>query len=407
MKKILLLLFVLVSFTVFSCLVILTPMDTLYLLNWGEYIDPDLLEEFGKLYNCQVIEETVTSSETMYQKITEKNTPYDVAIPGDYVITQLYNEGLLRKIDVDNIKYPVLNEYQTIFTDSLKDLTNTYMVDSSNKPFDTYYMPYFWGAYSIIYSTQKSDVENVVLNNGFEALYNRSLYNESVKIGMYDTARWVVASYLLAQNKNPNITDYNNNINDDLSSELVNNCKDALLNVNFDEFGNDSLKRNVALGSLDMCYTQLGDFFDVLFLKYDQDNGAENINFNVSVPSNTAAFFDGMVIPTTTKNYDLANKFIEFMLEPTHAYQNANAIGYCPTLKSVCDMYHEDALAGEYYYEGETEAKSLTLTDFLDKYPMYLDPLYNSTNAYLLEPKSANYLLTCEQIYIVVSSIDN
>lgn len=401
MKKLLVILFVLVSFTIFSCIVINTPIESMYLLNWGEYIDQDLIELFEDKYNCRVIEENVTSSETMYQKIVSKTTPYDVAIPGDYTVRQLYKEGLLKKIDVDNEEFTNLSNYETMFTDSLKTLMDENMIDNNSNPISTYYMPYFWGAYSIIYSTTKDDVESVIQSNGFKALFDRSLYNESVSIGMYDTARWIVASYLLANDYNPNITDYEGHIDNDLSLEIINDVKNALLTTNFNEFGNDQLKRKVANGSLDMCFAQLGDFFDALNLVYESNNPV--INFNVAVPTNASAFFDSMVIPSTSKKSYLANAFINFMLDPNNAYQNANAIGYCPTLKAVCDLYNEDALNGAYYYEGDNEQDSLLLSDFLNKYPMYLNPLYNSTNASLFDPKSNEYLTTCNTIYNIIS----
>jgi len=266
-----------------------------------------------------------------------------------------------------------------------------------------YYMPYFWGAYSIIYSTRKADVESVVKTNGFKALYDRSLYTSNVKIGMYDTARWIVASYLMGNNYNPNITTYQLNNNKaittgDLNSAICDDVEQALKTTRFDEFGNDSLKRNVANGKLDMCFTQLGDFFDALYLVYDESENPV-IDFNVCVPKETSAFFDSMIIPKTSANYDLANKFINFMMNPDNAYRNAQAIGYCPTLKEVCNKYREDALNGSYYYGDEESEISLTLADFLDKYPMYLDPLYNSSKVYLFEPKSNEYLTTCETIF--------
>jgi len=400
MKKILLVFFMLIAFTIFSVIILRTPNKVLYFLNWGEYIDRDLVKEFEKEYNCQVIEEDVTSSEIMYQKITSGTTSYDVAIPGDYCVRQLYEEGYLIKIDTDNVEYQYLNKYQTMFTDSLKKIMDDNMI-VNGESIEKYYVPYFWGAYSIIYSTRKADVESVVLNNGFKALYDRSLYQEEVKIGMYDTARWIVASYLMGKNKNPNITKYSDTeiiTAGDLSQEINDDVVSALKTTLFNEFGNDSLKRNVATGKLDMCFTQLGDFFDALYLVYEEGDG-DKVDFNVSIPDYTAAFFDSMIIPTTSANVTLANKFINFMMNPANAYRNAQAIGYCPTLKEVCECYRNDALNGGYYYGDSETVGSLSLTDFLNKYPMYLDPLYKSTNVCLLEPKSNEYLTTCETIF--------
>ncbi len=397
MKKVLIIsLSFLVAFTIFASIVISTPSTTLYLLNWGEYIDHELVAQFEEEYHCQVIEECVTSSEAMYQKITAGSTSYDVAIPGDYTVHQLYDEGYLVNMAIDDPRYENLNHYKDIFSTQLSDLMATYMVNEEGKEFNSYFMPYFWGAYSMIYTTDKEDVGSTLKSNGFKGLYDRSLFSSDVKIGMYDTARWIVASYLMANDYDPNITSYDGSKEDDLSSEIKNDAIEALQRVKFNEFGNDSLKRDVANGTLDFCFTQLGDFFDALYLVYDESE--DDINFDVIVPETTSAFFDSMIIPKTYQNYDLANAFINFMLDPTHAYQNATAIGYSPTLKSVVSLYEEAAENGEYYYGEEGQDRSLTLKDFLTQYPMYLNPLVNSKTVYMFEPKSNQYLTTCETV---------
>lgn len=398
MKKLIAIFLSLLLFTGFAVAVIATPSTILYLLNWGEYIDHSLITDFEQKYHCQVIEETVTSSEAMYQKITSRTTSYDVAIPGDYTVHQLYDEGYLKPLSVHDDELSSLKNHKTIFTDDLSQLMSHYMRDKkTGKEFDDYFMPYFWGAYVMLYSTEKPDVESVVKKNGFEALYDRSLYQESVNLGMYDTSRWIVASYLLAKGYDPNLISYDGKKEGDMSTKMKSDIIAALKQTRFNEFGNDSLKRDVANGKKDVVFTQLGDFFDALFLVYNNASGPIDIHFNVNVPKTTAAFFDSMVIPTTAQNETLANKFINFMLTPENAYRNATAIGYCPTLKKVADLYRENAQKGEFYYQDEYN--SLTLKDFLDHYPMYLDPLSGSDTYYLLEPKSNVYLTTCDTIF--------
>lgn len=398
MKKLIGIFSALILFTVFAVVVISTPKTVLNFLNWGEYIDTELVKAFEEKFNCQVNEEDVASSEAMYQKIQAGTTAYDVAIPGDYTVRQMYQENMLLELDVTNEKYENFKEYKTMFNDSLQALIDSNFTDSNGNVYDSYFMPYFWGAYSIIYSTRNSEVESVIESNGFKSLFDKSLYNSSVKVGMYDISRWDVAAYLLSEGLNPNITDKTTLSTDGvLSNSLQDEIVSAIKSAKFDEWGNDALKRDVANGTIDLAFVQLGDFFDALYLSYD--SGLTDIEFNVNIPSNTAAFFDSMVIPRTCTQYDLANKFINFMMDPDNAYQNAQAIGYCPTLKAVNELYLSDALdESNYYYEDV-----LTLKDFLDKYPMYLNPLYGKTeeeikNIKLFDPKSTQYLTACESI---------
>lgn len=398
MKKLIVIFLFLLAFSGYAVSVIQTPSNILYFLNWGEYIDHELVAEFEKENNCQVIEEDVTSSEVMYQKITANTTSYDVAIPGDYTVNQLYKEGYLRQLDVNNVAYPHLANYRTMFSSDLSDLLSKYMVDeTTGVEFNDCFCPYFWGAYCMIYSKRNPEVGRVISDNGLSALYDRGLYSSEVKIGMYDTARWIVASYLLSEGFDPNVTSLDGSKGGDIDQTLVKQIEAALKSARFDEFGNDSLKRNVASGSLDMCFTQLGDFFDAMYLVYSE--GATSLDFSVSVPKTTAAFFDSMVIPSTSNNYELANKFIDFMMTPENAYQNAKAIGYSPTLKEVVSLYEDGAKNGEYYYGSDAEENSVKLDTFLSSYPMYLDPLQKTEKVYLLERKSNDYLTTCQTIF--------
>lgn len=390
MKKILIIFTSIILFTVLSLIILNTgsSSNSLYLLNWGEYIDSDLVLKFEEEYNCTVVEETVTSSETMYQKITSKTTPYDVAIPGDYMVKKLYEEDMLYKLDVTNEKYQNLNNYENMFTDSLTKLRKENMNETLE-----YSMPYFWGAYSIIYSTLNEEVESVVKENGFNALFDKTLYKSDIKSGMYSTARWAVSSYLVSKGLNPN----EENIDIATSSSDI---KEA----SFDVWGDDQLKRKVATGTLDLCFTQLGDFFDALYLalnegldKNSDGNGLAGLSFNVYVPETTIAFFDSMVIPKTSKNQELANSFINFMLDSNNAYQNAKAIGYSPTLKSVAAKFEENST--DLYYEDENDSnRNVTVKDLCDTYKYYLDPLYSSNTVYLLEAKDSDYMTMCETI---------
>lgn len=412
MKKVIIIAVSLVIFTIISLIILNTGSNAnvLYLLNWGEYINEDVVKEFENEYNCLVIEETVTSSETMYQKVTAGTTGYDVAIPGDYMVNKMYQEGLLEKLDVNNEDLEMLNasfsQEESIFNATLQTLIENPKNGLNDKK--DYFRPYFWGAYSIIYNTSNKSTESIVKNNGFGALFDRNLYDFDVKIGMYNTARWAVAAYQMYQNQDVNAENLD-----------INKISSDIKKAKFDVWGDDQLKRKTAIGDLDLCFTQLGDFFDALYLTLDENNysgqnGTEILNkvkFNVNIPSNSAAFFDAMVIPTTTQNKTLANQFINFMLRTEHAFDNATAIGYCPTLKEVAECYQSPEKLQEvfkdgaqdrsyYYFVDENSNRNITLKEFVDYYPQYLNPLGTDTNIEnsLFEPKDSDYMTMCEKI---------
>lgn len=382
---------VIVTFTI-AALIILNKggnTKTLYLLNWGEYIDEELFDAFEDETGIQVVQECVTSSETMYQKISAGTTAYDVAIPGDYMITKLYNDNLLYKIDTKN--YDNLKNYQTKFDDNLTAIRQKEMADTME-----YCMPYFWGAYSMVYSTRYDGNRDVVTTNGFKALFDKSLYKDhKAKTGMYNTARWAISAYYMSVGIDPNDEGF---VTDNAKkSTLVKAMKDA----SFDMWGDDALKRKTASGDIDICFTQLGDFFDAVYLALDEGMGGniglDKLPFDVYVPANTAAFFDGMCIPKTSKHQEYANKFINFMLDTDNAFDNALAIGYSPALKSVQQMFVDNP--DEEYFSNDDVV--VTLKDLTDKYPFYLNPLVSAADindVKMLQPKESEYLTACEAV---------
>ena len=47
----------------------------LFLLNWGDYIDEELVDEFEEIYNVRVINDPVDSNESMYSRLKDKVSP--------------------------------------------------------------------------------------------------------------------------------------------------------------------------------------------------------------------------------------------------------------------------------------------------------------------------------------------
>ena len=71
--------------------------------NWGEYIDEEVLEQFEKDTGIKVNYKTFETNEQLYSVLKQGGVSYDVIIPSDYMVSRLINEGMLEKINMDNI----------------------------------------------------------------------------------------------------------------------------------------------------------------------------------------------------------------------------------------------------------------------------------------------------------------
>lgn len=104
---------------------------TLVVLNYGKYLEADVLKMFEKETGIQVKLEEYESPEEMYTKFSAGSIHYDVVCTSDYMLERLIKEGQVEEINFDNFEYydnldPAIIKASQIF-------------DPENK----YSMPYF------------------------------------------------------------------------------------------------------------------------------------------------------------------------------------------------------------------------------------------------------------------------
>ena len=122
-----------------------TSQPVVNVCSWGEYIDPDLIDEFEELYGIRVNYQTTESNETMYSLLKSGGADYDVIVPSDYMISQLIEEDMLAQLNYGNI--PNFAQIDERFRNLPYDPENLYTV------------PYTWGTVGIIYNTAMVDEE--------------------------------------------------------------------------------------------------------------------------------------------------------------------------------------------------------------------------------------------------------
>lgn len=327
--------------------------EKLYVLNWGEYMDMDLVEEFEDEYNVTVVYDEAPSNEQMEVRIKSGKTPYDIAIPSDYMIDKLRQQNLLQEID-----YTKLTELDNV---SFKtEVTELY----SNKGYSQYLVPYFWGTIGIMYNTDTVLEADLT---GWDVLFEGS---SKYQVGMYDSSRDAVAAALLYLGYDVNTAE---------ASELA-EAEQALKDGNFAEFSDDALKGRVIEGNLDLALVYSGDYFDELYA-FEEDEIEPN--FGYFVPDVTNIWVDAFVIPTTSENTDMAYNFINFFLREEVAETNADWVGYAPVISEVYDT-----LVGEEYgydydnYNPKPEGSSRVIYEFIsnERFDL-LDQILNAVKA--------------------------
>ena len=323
-KLILIFLFTLCLFSLSSCG---GKGADLLILNWGDYIAEDVIVSFEEEYGVSVKVVTTDSSEQMYNSLINKTAEYDLVIPSDYMIDQMAHEDLIYKLD-----YTKLNNYTNdVFVPELKAI-----MDSENtQSFAGYYIPYFWGSLGIMYNKKRPGVEEAVLEHGWKVLFEHDLLPEGSKVGMYSVSRDALAAAELYLGYSLNTT----------NKAEIDECMTLLRKTNYDAWGTDDLKIKVSRGNLDVALLYSGDFFDAYYADLEAEDGESSNVENYSIYAPTTAnnvFFDGMCIPKTSTNVELAYKFIDYLLQHENSYTNAEFVGYCPTVNSVFEEITND-----------------------------------------------------------------
>ena len=269
-----------------------------YVYNWGEYISDgsddslDINKAFEELTGVEVVYSTFASNEELYAKLRAGSVSYDVVIPSDYMIGRMRTEGLLQKINFDNVpNYRYIDEnYKSMVYD----------------PDNEYSVPYTWGTVGIIYNKNMVDENDVKSWNIFwDARYLGEML-------MFDNSRDAFAISLKRLGYSYNTTD-----EDELreAAEELKKQKPLIQGYVMDEIFDKMLGEEAALAPY-----YAGDAITMI---------EDNPNLGYAVPEEgTNLFVDAMCIPAASKNPELAEMYINFMCETEVAVANCEYIGY-------------------------------------------------------------------------------
>lgn len=309
--------------------------EKLYVYNWGDYIDESVIKDFEKEYNVDVVYELFATNEEMYVKIKTGAANYDVAIPSDYMISKMIAEDMLYTIDLNNVPNYALID------DRFKNLD----YDPNNQ----YSVPYMWGTLGIIYN--KTMVDEKV--DSWDILWNEKY---AKKILMLDSVRDSVGVAL--KKLGYSLNSRSEKELEEAKAELIKQRPLVMAYV-VDEVKDKMIGNEAALA---VCWAG-----DAVFMM------EENPDLEYVIPKEgTNIFYDAMIIPKTSQNKELAEKFIDFMCRTEIAYKNADYIGYSTPHKEVMTMMPEELTSNPAYYpsEGELEGSEV-FEDLTEVLPIY------------------------------------
>lgn len=261
--------------------------------NWGEYMDPEVIEQFTKETGIEVIYDEFETNETMYPKVEAGAVAYDLVCPSDYMIKRMLDNDLLAKINFDNVP-------------NIKNIGKTYLEQSQEfDPTNEYSVPYTWGTVGILYNKKK--VKEPV--DSWSILWD-SKYKDQIL--MQDSVRDAFAVALKSLGYSLNSTD----------EKQLEEAKDLLIEQKplvqayvIDQVRDKMIGNEAAIGVIysgEAIYTQ-----------------RENPDLEYVIPKEGSnIWFDSWVIPKNAPNKENAEKFLNFLCRPDIALKNFEYITY-------------------------------------------------------------------------------
>ncbi|MBU0997270.1 MAG: extracellular solute-binding protein [Firmicutes bacterium] len=328
MKKIVLLTFIaILGVTLIGC----NSAPKLRILNWGEYINDEVVAQFEEATGLNVVIDVADSNELFYSKIKSKTTAYDIVIPSDYMVEKMVEEEMLLELDYDLLPNRALVTYMEGVNQIYDSMTATTLARTGDTvDYTDYAVPYFWGTFGIIYNNRIEGLEESLQEHGWATYFDADTYFPTARRGMYDVAQFAYAAALTYLEENPN----------DYSASLLTQAEDVIRDANFTEWGDDTLKRNVESDNLDMAFVYTGDYLDRLYIQLDEGKTLAEVqaDFNIFIPETALVFIDNMVIPYTSENIEGAHQFINFLLDPEIVALNSEVVGYATGLEEAYDI---------------------------------------------------------------------
>lgn len=283
--------------------------EQVIIYNWGEYIDPDVIDIFQEETGIEVIYEEFETNEIMYPKVQAGSIAYDLACPSDYMIEKMINEDLLLPIDFDNI--PNMEYIDPVYMEEVEKFDSQL----------AYTVPYCWGTVGILYNTTMVD-EPI---DSWSVLWDEK-YKDSIL--MQDSVRDAFGITLKYLGYSLNSTDL----------DELNEAKNLLIEQKplVQAYVIDQVRDKMIGGEAAIGVIYSGEAL------YTQD---ENEDLEYIIPKEGSNIWvDGWVIPKTSKNKENAEAFLNFLCRPDIAYMNFDYIGYATPNAAARDMIDDEDL---------------------------------------------------------------
>ncbi len=296
---------------------------TINVYNWGQYISDgtddyiDVNRAFTEATGIEVNYMTFDTNESLYTKLKTGGSTYDVIVPSDYMAGRLIDEGMVQKLDFDNIP-----NYQYV-GESYKS--------TAYDPDNEYSVPYTWGTVGVIYNKKYVDEKDL---GSWNLLWNSKYAG---KILMFDNNRdaFAIAEASLG---------YSLNTQD---PQELRNCADYLEQQKplVQQYVMDQIFDKMAREEAWIAPYYAGDYLTMVEDNPDLGFFFPEESFNL--------FIDCLMIPSSAEHKTEAEAYINFLLQPEICGENLDYLGYSAPEEAAKEYMDPEIAASDIAYPSE------------------------------------------------------
>ncbi len=313
-----------------------TAQNSLYVLNWSDYIDPQVLKDFEKEYNIKVHYDVMYSNEVLEAKLMVGKSGYDIIAPSAHVLKRLGEAGLL--LPLDKTKLPNL-----VHMDEDK-MAKAATVDKGN----TFGIPYMELSTGIAYNTRKiAEIfgEDFKVES-WDVLFKEEYLSKLQQCGVasLDSPSDMLCTALIYMGRDPESTNKQDYAD---AAEMLRTMGKYVRYFHSAQYSND-------LASGDICLSPAwaGD----AMLANQRSLEAKGDHIAYVIPKEGALMgYDMLAIPKDADHVDNAHLFLDYIMRPEVIAKISNYVRYANANKDATPLVDEDIVSNPgIYYNKET-----------------------------------------------------
>jgi putrescine transport system substrate-binding protein len=305
--------------------------DSIRVLNWSDYIDEGVLEQFTEQTGLEVDYVTFDDEEEFVESFFESELPWDLIIPSDNLLTFLMARDALQPIRKNRIEH-----YGELNKGIMRQL-------GAKDPKNRFAIPYMWGTTGIGINWSAAEASGISKTDDIDWSH---VFNPAKR------APFEACGIVPVNERNEifaaALTYAGFSINTQEKSELeaaqahIENLAGGVKYFHsglYDEY----------LGTGEACMV-IGYSGDILATAYEY----EDQDIAYYIPSQgTSVWYDVMAIPANARNADGAHQLINFFTSPEIAAANTDYNAYPNPLDSSMPFIDPEILEDETIYPSE------------------------------------------------------